>query len=42
MQGPQAEEILKPAEEQSVDLIVMGTSGGSGIEKFLLEAYPIK
>ncbi len=36
MQGHPAEQILKLAEEQSVDLIVMGTLGRSGIEKFLL------
>ncbi len=34
--GNPAEEILKLAEENSVDLIVMGTLGRSGIEKFLL------
>jgi nucleotide-binding universal stress UspA family protein len=36
MQGHPAEQIMKLAEEQSVDLIVMGTLGRSGIEKFLL------
>jgi len=36
MEGQPAKEILKLAEEQSVDLIVMGTLGRSGIEKFLL------
>ncbi len=36
VEGNPAEEILKVAEEQSVDLIVMGTLGMSGIEKFLL------
>ncbi|VVB92477.1 Universal stress protein [uncultured archaeon] len=36
VQGHPAEEIMKLAEEQSVDLIVMGTLGRSGIEKFLL------
>ena len=34
--GHPAEEILKLVEEQSIDLIVMGTLGRSGIEKFLL------
>ncbi len=34
--GNPAEEILKIAEENSIDLIVMGTLGKSGIEKFLL------
>ncbi len=36
VKGHPAEEILKLAEEQSIDLIVMGTLGRSGIEKFLL------
>ncbi|VVB84981.1 Universal stress protein [uncultured archaeon] len=36
VQGHPAEEILKLAQEQSIDLIVMGTLGRSGIEKFLL------
>ncbi len=36
IQGHPAEEILKLAGEQSIDLIVMGTLGKSGIEKFLL------
>ncbi|NJD54615.1 MAG: universal stress protein [Candidatus Methanoperedens sp.] len=36
VEGLPAEEILKLAEEQSIDLIVMGTLGRSGIEKFLL------
>ncbi len=36
VEGNPAEEILKLAEEQSVDLIVMGTLGMSGIERFLL------
>ncbi|NJD78561.1 MAG: universal stress protein [Candidatus Methanoperedens sp.] len=36
VEGLPAGEILKLAEEQSVDLIVMGTLGRSGIEKFLL------
>ncbi len=36
VEGQPAKEILKLAEEQSVDLIVMGTLGRSGIEKFLL------
>ncbi len=36
IEGQPAKEILKLAEEQSVDLIVMGTLGRSGIEKFLL------
>jgi nucleotide-binding universal stress UspA family protein len=35
-EGHPAEEILKLAQAQSVDLIVMGTLGRSGIEKFLL------
>jgi len=34
--GNPADEILKLAQEQSIDLIVMGTLGRSGIEKFLL------
>ena len=34
--GHPAEEILKLAEEQSIDMIVMGTLGRSGFEKFLL------
>ncbi len=36
MEGQPAKEILKLAEEESVDIIVMGTLGRSGIEKFLL------
>ncbi len=36
MHGYPAEEILKLAQAQSIDLIVMGTLGRSGIEKFLL------
>lgn len=36
LEGNPAEEIVRVAEEQSVDLIVMGTLGRSGIEKFLL------
>lgn len=36
MEGQPAKEILRLAEEESVDLIVMGTLGKSGIEKFLL------
>ncbi len=36
VQGHPAEEILKFAEEQSFDLIVMGALGRSGIERFLL------
>ncbi len=36
IKGHPAQEIMKLAEEQSVDLIVMGTLGRSGIEKFLL------
>ncbi|MCG2737087.1 MAG: universal stress protein [Candidatus Methanoperedenaceae archaeon] len=36
MEGQPAKEILRLAEEQSIDLIVMGTLGRSGIEKFLL------
>ncbi len=34
--GNPAEEILKLADEKSIDLIVMGTLGRTGIEKFLL------
>jgi nucleotide-binding universal stress UspA family protein len=36
LEGQPAKEILKLAEEQSFDLIVMGTLGKSGIEKILL------
>jgi nucleotide-binding universal stress UspA family protein len=36
VEGHPAEEILKLANEQSFDMIVMGTLGRSGIEKFLL------
>ncbi len=36
IKGHPAEEILKLADEQSVDMIVMGTLGRSGIEKFVL------
>ena len=36
LKGHPAEEILKFADEQSVDMIVMGTLGRSGIEKFVL------
>ncbi len=36
LKGHPAEEILKFSEEHSIDLIVMGTLGRSGIEKFLL------
>lgn len=36
VEGNPAEEIVRLAEEQSVDLIVMGTLGSSGIERFLL------
>ncbi|TAN46860.1 MAG: universal stress protein, partial [Candidatus Methanoperedens sp.] len=36
VKGHPAEEILKLADEQSVDMIVMGTLGRSGIEKFVL------
>ena len=36
LEGQPAKEILKLAEEESIDLIVMGTLGRSGIEKFLL------
>ncbi len=34
--GNPADEILKLAEKESFDLIVMGTLGSSGIERFLL------
>ena len=34
--GNPAEEIVRIAEEQSVDLIVIGTLGSSGIERFVL------
>ena len=36
LEGQPAKEILKLAEEESIDMIVMGTLGRSGIEKFLL------
>lgn len=36
IEGQPAKEILKLAEEEWVDLIVMGTLGRSGIEKFIL------
>ena len=36
VQGHPAEEILKLAQDQYIDLIVMGTLGRGGIEKFLL------
>jgi nucleotide-binding universal stress UspA family protein len=36
LEGQPAKEILRLSEEQSFDLIVMGTLGRSGIEKFLL------
>ena len=36
VEGHPAEEILRIAEEQSVDLIIMGTLGSSGITRFLL------
>jgi nucleotide-binding universal stress UspA family protein len=36
IEGQPAKEILKLAEEEWVDLIVMGTLGRSGIEKFLI------
>ena len=36
VEGHPAEEILRIAEEQSVDLIIMGTLGSSGISRFLL------
>jgi len=36
VEGNPAEEIVRLAEEQSVDLIVMGTLGSSGIERFVL------
>lgn len=36
VEGHPAEEILKLAREESVDLVVMGTLGLSGIQKYLL------
>lgn len=36
VKGSPANEILKVAEEENVDLIVMGSSGKTGFEKFLL------
>ena len=36
LEGQPAKEILRFAQDQSIDLIVMGTLGRSGIEKFLL------
>ena len=36
VQGHPAEEIIKYAEENSIDLIVMGTLGKSGLDRFLL------
>ena len=36
LEGQPAKEILRLADEQSFDLIVIGTLGRSGIEKFLL------
>jgi nucleotide-binding universal stress UspA family protein len=36
LEGQPAKEILRLAQEQSFDLIVMGTLGRSGIEKFML------
>ena len=36
LEGQPAKEILKHSEEECIDLIVMGTLGRSGIEKFLL------
>jgi nucleotide-binding universal stress UspA family protein len=36
LEGQPAKEILRLADEQSFDLIVMGTLGRGGIEKFLL------
>ena len=36
VEGHPAEEIIKYAEENSIDLIVMGTLGKSGLDKFLL------
>jgi nucleotide-binding universal stress UspA family protein len=35
-QGHPAEEIMKYAEENSIDLIVIGTLGKSGLERFLM------
>ncbi len=35
-EGHPAEEIIKYAEENSIDLIVMGTLGKSGLDRFLL------
>jgi len=35
-QGHPAEEIIKYAEENSIDLIVMGTLGKSGLDRFLM------
>ncbi len=35
-QGHPAEEIIKYAEKNSIDLIVMGTLGKSGLDRFLL------
>lgn len=36
VEGHPAEEIIKHAEKNSVDLIVMGTLGKSGLDRFLL------
>jgi len=36
VEGHPAEEIIKYAEENSIDLIVMGTLGKSGLDRFLL------
>ena len=35
MHGPVAQTILEVAKEEKVDLIVMGTHGRAGVEKFL-------
>ena len=35
-EGHPADEILKTIEEEGVDLVVMGTAGKTGINRFLL------
>ena len=35
-EGPPADVILKTAEDENIDLIVMGTSGKHGLDRFLL------